>query len=144
MRIAEDVKPIILRMNPGPDPTHDPTSDPTGDPRAAALHVLCLADPGQKALRARELFALLDPARIDVHMVLPEPPALPGRPALPRLVPPKEVPTRSPFTLEGRAALLHAITHIEFNAINLALDAIWRFAHMPPAYYRNWLQVAVE
>lgn len=55
-----------------------------------------------------------------------------------------EVARRSPSTLLGRAALLHAITHIEFNAINLALDAIWRFAGMPEAYYRDWLQVAGE
>jgi uncharacterized ferritin-like protein (DUF455 family) len=54
------------------------------------------------------------------------------------------VPTRSPFTLEGRAALLHAIAHIEFNAINLALDAAWRFAGMPDAFYRDWLRVASE
>jgi uncharacterized ferritin-like protein (DUF455 family) len=54
------------------------------------------------------------------------------------------VPTRSPFTPEGRAALLHAVTHIEFNAINLALDAVWRFAHMPQQFYVDWLRVASE
>ena len=54
------------------------------------------------------------------------------------------MPSRSPFTTEGRAALLHAITHIEFNAINLALDAVWRFAGMPVEFYRDWLQVASE
>jgi len=59
-------------------------------------------------------------------------------------VPPKDVPTRSPFTLEGRCGLLHAITHIEFNAVNLALDAVWRFAGMPEAFYRDWLRVAAE
>ena len=112
--------------------------------RATALQVLCLADPGQKALKARELFTKLDPARLDVHAVYPAPNPLPGRPTLPRLVPPKEVPTRSPFTLEGRAALLHAITHIEFNAINLALDAVWRFPAMPMQYYVDWLRVASE
>ena len=52
--------------------------------------------------------------------------------------------TRSPFTTEGRAALLHAIAHIEFNAINLALDAVWRFAGMPRAFYADWLRVASE
>ena len=45
------------------------------------------------------------------------------------------MPRRSPFTPDGLAALLHAVTHIEFNAINLALDAVWRFAGMPRAYY---------
>lgn len=48
------------------------------------------------------------------------------------------------LTLKGHCAMVHAITHIEFNAINLALDAVWRFPHMPLAYYRDWLGVAVE
>jgi uncharacterized ferritin-like protein (DUF455 family) len=51
---------------------------------------------------------------------------------------------RSPATPEGRAALLHAIAHIEFNAINLALDAVFRFAGMPVAFYADWLRVASE
>ena len=54
------------------------------------------------------------------------------------------MPRRSPFTPEGLAALLHAVTHIEFNAINLALDALWRFDGMPRAYYLDWLKVAAE
>ncbi|MFY9512976.1 MAG: ferritin-like domain-containing protein, partial [Rubrivivax sp.] len=61
-----------------------------------------------------------------------------------QLVPPAQVPQRSPFTPEGRAALLHAVAHIEFNAINLALDAVWRFAAMPETFYRDWLRVASE
>jgi uncharacterized ferritin-like protein (DUF455 family) len=69
---------------------------------------------------------------------------IPGRPSKPALVSATQVPTRSPFTPEGRAALLHAICHIEFNAINLALDAVWRFANMPDAFYWDWLQVAQE
>lgn len=75
---------------------------------------------------------------------LPEPAGLPGRPALPPLVAPSSVPMRSPFTAEGRAALIHAICHIEFNATNLALDAIWRFPGLPDDYYRDWAQVAGE
>ena len=51
---------------------------------------------------------------------------------------------RSPFTLEGRVALIHAIAHIEFNAINLAADAAWRFDSMPRAFYLDWVQVAAE
>lgn len=70
--------------------------------------------------------------------------SIPGRPALPELISPKFVKHRSMRTTEGRAALIHALTHIEFNAINLALDAIWRFAAMPAAYYADWLQVAGE
>lgn len=69
---------------------------------------------------------------------------IPGRPEKPLLVPPTEVEKRSMRTVEGRAALIHALAHIEFNAINLALDAIWRFADMPEQYYRDWLQVAQE
>ena len=69
---------------------------------------------------------------------------LPGRPARPELRSYLDVPKRSPFTVEGLAALLHAITHIEFNAINLALDAVWRFGGMPRGYYLDWLKVAAE
>ena len=76
---------------------------------------------------------------------LPAPaPDLPGRPARPELRAHTAVARRSPATLEGRAVLIHAIAHIEFNAINLALDAIWRFDAMPEAYYLDWLQVAAE
>jgi uncharacterized ferritin-like protein (DUF455 family) len=114
------------------------------NPRQLALSLLCLSDPIAKALQTRALFADLDPGKIDPDARFDAPDTLPGRPALPRLVAPKEVPTRSPFTPLGRAALLHAVTHIEFNAINLALDAVWRFACMPIAYYRDWLRVASE
>jgi len=69
---------------------------------------------------------------------------LPGCPARPPLRSHLELPRRSPFTPQGLAALLHAVTHIEFNAINLALDAIWRFSGMPRAYYLDWLTVAAE
>ena len=114
------------------------------NPRSQALQVLCERDPALKAQRARALFAATDLATIDPHATFEPDAALPGRPERPRLVAPKDVPARSPFTTEGRAALLHAITHIEFNAINLALDAVWRFAGMPLDFYRDWLQVASE
>ncbi|WP_088280462.1 ferritin-like domain-containing protein [Ideonella sp. A 288] len=114
--------------------------------RQRALEVLQIPDPDVKAPAAEALLAAaragslpLDPLR-----AMAEPPGLPGRPALPRLVPADQVPQRSPFTLAGRAALLHAIAHIEFNAINLALDAVWRFDGMPERYYLDWLQVAGE
>ncbi len=68
----------------------------------------------------------------------------PGRPQNPLLVPPLEVKRRSMNTSEGQAALIHALAHIEFTAINLALDAIWRFSGMPRAYYADWLRVAGE
>ena len=68
----------------------------------------------------------------------------PGRPRQPELIPPQRVPRRRMDTLPGRAALIHALAHIEFNAINLALDAAHRFVGMPPAYYADWLRVADE
>lgn len=116
--------------------------------RSRALALLQLDDPAAKAAGTRALFACWqaapDDLATDTDARLAEPPGLPGRPARPRLVPPKDVPTRSPFTTEGRAGLLHAIAHIEFNAINLALDAVWRFPGLPAAYYSDWLRVAAE
>ena len=70
--------------------------------------------------------------------------SLPGRPLKPELVLPKLVPKRRMDTPEGRAGLLHSLAHIEFNAMNLALDAIWRFPNMPKEYYEDWLKVAKE
>ena len=69
---------------------------------------------------------------------------LPGRPEKPELVPPLNVPKRKMDSAQGRASLLHSLAHIEFNAINLALDAIWRFPDMPQQYYEDWLKVAKE
>lgn len=74
----------------------------------------------------------------------PEPIGTPGRPAKPALVAPKRLHRRSLHTPEGHAALIHAIAHIEFNAINLALDAVYRFRDMPEAYYDDWMRVADE
>lgn len=67
-----------------------------------------------------------------------------GRPIKPDLVPPKALVRRRLGSPEGHAALMHSIAHIEFNAINLALDAIYRFQTMPVEYYRDWLGVAGE
>ena len=70
--------------------------------------------------------------------------AAPGRPARPRLVSPRDLPQRGLGTREGRAALVHAVAHIEFNAINLAWDAVQRFRDMPHQYYCDWIGVAVD
>jgi uncharacterized ferritin-like protein (DUF455 family) len=122
--------------------------------REAALQALCTADPSAKAAAAHRLWANLlslgDGARRDqalspsTVLQVPQQAVVPGRPDRPPLVPPASVAQRSPFTAEGLAALLHAICHIEFNAINLALDAVWRFSDMPPDFYRDWLRVADE
>lgn len=74
----------------------------------------------------------------------PETIADPGRPHKPLLIPPLHMARRSVRSPQGRAALIHAIAHIEFNAINLALDAVYRFRAMPAEYYADWLQVAEE
>ena len=117
--------------------------------RRWALHALCQAEPDAKvkathALQANVLTCA--GARIDpTEVIAPETNAAAARaPGAPRVDPPMQVPHRSPFTPEGLAALVHAICHIEFNAINLALDAVWRFAGMPEAFYRDWLRVADE
>ena len=110
--------------------------------RAHALAWLEVADPAAKAAGVRALHAA--PPVQDIDAVLHPRAPLPGRPPRPRLVDPATLPRRSPFTTAGRAALLHAVAHIEFNAINLALDALWRFPGLPEAYYRDWLQVAAE
>jgi uncharacterized ferritin-like protein (DUF455 family) len=112
--------------------------------RAAALQVLSSADPAHKASAVAALQRDAATLVVDTQRAWVCPHPLPGRPPAPRLVPPAALAARSPFTLEGRRALLHAVAHIEFNAINLALDAIWRFANLPEAYYRDWLRVAAE
>ena len=68
----------------------------------------------------------------------------PGRPEQPKLVHPRQLKRRSLHTENGRRAFIHALAHIEFNAINLALDAVCRFQAMPVEYYSDWLQVATE
>jgi len=114
--------------------------------RQSVLTALCICAPDDKVQAVQSLWAAQkDLALQPNEQILPNASlALPGRPALPRLIPAKQVPTRTPFTTEGLAALLHAVCHIEFNAINLALDAVWRFPHMPTAFYTDWLRVAYE
>jgi len=110
------------------------------------LHWLGETGPAAKAAGVTALQqAWNDGALIlDAGAVLPAPAGIPGRPARPELVPPREVKHRSMGTVEGRAALIHALAHIEFNAINLALDAVWRYPGLPEDYYSDWLQVAAE
>ncbi len=68
----------------------------------------------------------------------------PGRPARPELVPPRDLARRRLSNVKGHAALIHAVAHIEFNAINLAWDAVQRFRALPRAFYSDWVQVAAE
>ncbi|QDZ27394.1 ferritin-like domain-containing protein [Noviherbaspirillum sp. UKPF54] len=126
---------------------HDPSSlSPPAELRQAALRWLAETDAAAKAAGVTKLSqAWKDGAlSLDAERMIVAPAGIPGRPERPELVPPLEVGRRSMHTVEGRAAMIHALAHIEFNAINLALDAIWRFASMPRDYYADWLQVAVE
>ena len=120
--------------------------DDRADLRAAALHWLREPDAARKqqGVRglARELAQAQRGLRIDTVYAMDV--GVPGRPAQPILVSPNQLPVRAMKTREGRAAQIHAMAHIEFNAINLALDALVRFSGLPPAYYADWLQVADE
>ena len=114
--------------------------------RAHALYCLLEPDPVAKA---EGVAAMAQAWRdgvltIDSDAALQESASIPGRPQRPELVPPRLVGRRSMATVEGRAMLIHALAHIEFNAVNLALDALWRFPGMPAAYYTDWLRVAEE
>ena len=144
-----------LPSHPDPKPDEHPAGgsrsqclvqdEPCTELRAAAHRAWCLTDPNAKAQAALAIgeqvasaSPLIDAARV-FHDDL-----RPGRPALPRLVHPRDVPNRGAGTPAGRVALLHAIAHIEFNAIDLALDAVWRFAGMPDDWYLDWASVASE
>ncbi|KAB2313681.1 ferritin-like domain-containing protein [Betaproteobacteria bacterium SCN2] len=69
---------------------------------------------------------------------------VPGRSNKPPLVPPAQLKKRSVNTTEGRASLIHALAHIEFNAVDLGLDIVWRFPNMPDPFYRDWARIAKE
>lgn len=114
--------------------------------RLATLFWLAECDPARKAAGVRQLAQAWLAAEIELDglAILSATQSIPGRPEKPELVAPRLVKRRSMITPEGRAILIHALAHIEFNAINLALDAIWRFAGMPAAYYADWLKVADE
>ena len=111
----------------------------------AARRCLELPDPAAKCAAVR---ALDDAFRADARVRDDDTPVAPigepGRPERPELVDPARVPRRRLGSVEGRVALVHAVAHIEFNAINLALDAAYRFRGMPHAYYGDWLSVAVD
>jgi uncharacterized ferritin-like protein (DUF455 family) len=114
--------------------------------RQAALFWLVECQVVRKAEGVRRLAQtwLSGEVGLDTHSRWTTQQPLPGHPPKPELVPPLSVKRRAMNTPEGRAILIHALAHIEFNAINLALDAIWRFADMPNEFYADWLQVADE
>jgi uncharacterized ferritin-like protein (DUF455 family) len=113
--------------------------------RQRALQLLLLREPAAKANAVREWSLAVTPhTALDTEAALDEPAGLPAWPARPPLVAPSQLPARNALDAGGRAALLHAVAHIEFNAIALALDATWRFAGLPRAYYLDWARVAGE
>lgn len=114
--------------------------------RLAALQCLIETCPLSKARDAQALMQSWNHGRIGLNPeeILAPHALIPGRPERPELVLPMAVKRRSMHTPEGRAILIHALAHIEFNAINLALDAVWRFPGMPQDYYADWLKVAAE
>ncbi len=112
---------------------------------------LCLdaADPDEKlalteatlaAWKAGQLFWDLAEDENPVVVSLP----IPGRPDKPKLVSPRDLAKRGFNTRPQRAALIHALAHIEFNAVNLGWDAVYRFRGMPKAFYDDWIDVAVD
>ena len=110
----------------------------------AARACLDAASPEAKLERtfeAAQAFARGELA-IPENATAPEPIRMPGRPPRPKLVHPRELPRRGFGTDEGRAAFIHAVAHIEFNAIDLAWDAAYRFRGMPRDYYADWVSVA--
>ena len=116
------------------------------DLREHALQCLLETDPFAKteAIAALANAFIAGDWTVDAGAALQVSGTIPGRPAHPALVAPRLVGRRSMISVEGRAMLVHALAHIEFNAVNLALDALWRFPDLPAEYYVDWLRVAKE
>ena len=114
------------------------------DLHAAAKQCLDATDPAEKLRLTRATWEALLAGNLHADSAAPPPQPIsaPGRPARPVLVNARQVPQRGLGSDEGRAALVHAIAHIEFNAINLAWDAVYRFRGKPAAYYRDWASCA--
>ncbi len=102
-------------------------------------------DPAQKVRLTQALYQdWCDKKLVIDENFIPVPIGKVGRPEKPSLVAPRDVSKRSMSTDAGRIVLCHSLAHIEFNAINLALDAVYRFTDMPSDYYGDWLKVASE
>ena len=106
---------------------------------------LCETNPIKKAALTLDIYAqfVSDSLQIDQSETVVDIP-IAGRPEKPILVAVNQVEKRKLTTPEGYAAMLHAICHIEFNAINLALDAAYRFRTLPEQFTADWLRVAKE
>jgi uncharacterized ferritin-like protein (DUF455 family) len=109
--------------------------------RTAALIPWAQTDPN---LKAQTTLALDLNLPVGAHDELVAPAAGPGRADRPLLVPHTQLKAKSMATPEGRAMLVHSVAHIELNAIDLALDVVWRFTCMPEAFYTDWVRIAQE
>lgn len=109
--------------------------------RTAALGPWAQTHP---VLKAQATLAIDLRLPVNPEQVLQAPSAGPGRSAKPDLVPHTQLKAKSMTTPEGRAMLVHSIAHIELNAIDLALDVVWRFAGMPEGFYTDWVRIAQE
>jgi len=114
-----------------------------------AVDVLTTADGRRKTAISRDHAARWRAAREaggTIAVGSAEPPLRPARPQTPELLSPRDVPRRRPGTPEGRIALLHAVAHIELNAVDLHWDIIARFTdvRMPPGFYDDWVKAADE
>ncbi len=115
--------------------------------RGGATAAILSADLNIKTRLAQATATRWFERRLSLRSPLDPPlPERPGRPAKPELVPPKAVGKRSLHTINGRIATLHAIAHIELNAVDLALDIVARFATepVPNSFFDGWMQVAFE
>ena len=106
---------------------------------------IALCDPVRKCAAVAELASAYADGSLRYDPETEPPPVeQPGRPDRPLLIDPARVPRRRLGSPAGRTALVHAIAHIEFNAINLALDAACRFRDMPRDYHGDWIRVAAD
>lgn len=114
--------------------------------RAHCLKALATSDLNQKLNQVKVIYESFRShhVTIDSKVAIEHSYHLPGAPVKPQIVPPRLVEKRSASTEHGKLIFVHALAHIEFNAINLALDIIWRFKNLPDQFYGDWLQVAYE
>lgn len=110
-----------------------------------AVAVLRASEPAEKVALSRRLIERWRAGGLQVGVG--EPPPRPGRPERPELCPPRDMPKRRHFgSRAGQIALLHALAHIELNAIDLAWDIVARFAgpDLPREFADHWAGVAAE
>jgi uncharacterized ferritin-like protein (DUF455 family) len=115
--------------------------------RAGAIAAITSSDVDDKSRITQETARRWLARTLSLRSPLdPPPPERPGRPERPELLAPRMVKKRSLNSTAGRVALLHAIAHIELNAIDLALDIVARFAGepVPRSFFDGWMQVAFE